>query len=114
MTFYVSTLLLSVIAVYCFVKAIKIFGKANLRERSGSQIDGLTPSYTVMEKFNNNSNAEAPQKKMGTFPFMADANFCDGCLLCVNECPTRALELQTISPRRQTISPTIDLSIQET
>jgi hypothetical protein len=49
-TFYISTVLLSVIALYCFVKAIKIFGKAPKSDRSDSQIDKLTPSYPVMEK----------------------------------------------------------------
>jgi hypothetical protein len=49
-TFYISALLLSLLAVYCFVKAIKIFGKANVREQSSSQVDRLMPSYSVMEK----------------------------------------------------------------
>lgn len=31
-----------------------------------------------------------------TFPYMAHPHRCDGCMLCVNECPVLALELQSI------------------
>jgi len=54
-------------------------------------LEGPVLSYLAL---NIDSNTETPPKVMATFPFMANADFCDGCLLCVHQCPTRALELQ--------------------
>jgi len=38
-------------------------------------------------------SASDPVAEMGTFPFLQDAGLCDGCLLCVEQCPVEALSL---------------------
>ncbi|MBI4428876.1 MAG: 4Fe-4S binding protein [Ignavibacteriales bacterium] len=41
-------------------------------------------------------NRESFPEKMMTFPYLSRPSLCDGCMLCVNECPTTALELQQV------------------
>jgi len=63
----------------------------DMRPYKKRALEGTVLSYLAL---NTDSNPEASPAVMATFPFMAKADFCDGCLLCVNECPTRALELR--------------------
>lgn len=44
-------------------------------------------------------NAEAPLARMATFPYMAKAERCDGCMECVRQCPVEALEIAMIARR---------------
>jgi Pyruvate/2-oxoacid:ferredoxin oxidoreductase delta subunit len=54
-------------------------------------LEGPTLSYLVL---NSGGNAELPPSVMSTFPYMAEADRCDGYMLCVSECPTSALDLR--------------------
>ncbi len=59
--------------------------------RRGVEGDVLT--YVMLDSQN---NVEIPQREKTAFPFMAKAHVCDGCIQCVNECPTSALKLVRI------------------
>lgn len=49
-------------------------------------------------------NAERPLAHMATFPYMANADSCDGCMQCVWQCPVEALEIG-MNPRRSSPVP---------
>lgn len=60
----------------------------NMRVHKGNNIEGNTLSYLAL---NENSNQEQASEQMMTFPFMANAKLCNGCMECVEECLTSAL-----------------------
>jgi len=39
-------------------------------------------------------NPEIGMNELGKFPYLCHPALCDGCGLCVSECPTWALQLQ--------------------
>lgn len=59
-------------------------GAINMRIHKGNTIEGNHLKYQELNDYN----------QMMTYPFMEKAELCDGCMICVNECPTSAIELQ--------------------
>jgi ferredoxin len=68
----------------CLPKAI------DMRIHKGNKIEGNGLSYLEL---NGNSNKEQAPEQMMTFPYMANYVLCDGCMICVKECPTNAIEI---------------------
>ncbi|MBI2214780.1 MAG: 4Fe-4S binding protein [Acidobacteria bacterium] len=70
----------------------------------GICVDVCRPVALGLRTFRNNGvegarlSASLPVAEMGTFPYMRDAARCDGCMLCVNECPVEALSMTSIAP----------------
>lgn len=56
--------------------------------------EALEGPFLCYLALNSDRNIETPPGALATFPFMANTPSCDGCRLCVNECPTNALELR--------------------
>lgn len=71
----------------CVTKAI------NMRVHKGKTLEGSNLAYLV---FNNKNNSEAAPVGMMTFPYMQSAEKCNGCMICVRECPTSAIEIDSI------------------
>lgn len=71
----------------CLPRAIE------MRSHRRRVIEGDILTYVM---FDSRIDSEVPPREKAAFPFMANADFCDGCIRCVNECPTSALELQRI------------------
>jgi NAD-dependent dihydropyrimidine dehydrogenase PreA subunit len=63
---------------------------------SHSTVEG--PVLTVF-RLRSTRNAESPLAHMATFPYMANAERCDGCMQCVWQCPVEALKIG-VNPRR--------------
>jgi ferredoxin len=63
----------------------------DMRPFKKGALEGTVLSYLAL---NSDRNPEVSPQAMATFPFMARADYCDGCMVCVNQCPTSALELQ--------------------
>jgi len=72
----------------CVPKAI------DMRIHKGNSIEG---KYLTYLEFNGKINKELLPEQMMTFPFMANVESCDGCMICVNECPTLAIDIELIS-----------------
>ena len=68
----------------CTPKAI------DMRIHKGKTIEGN--HFTFLE-LNNNSNKEHLPERMMTFPFLAKPELCNGCMLCVGECPVSSLDI---------------------
>ena len=67
-------------------------GAIAMRTNQPKGVEGKTLSYLSLRS---PGNAEQMAEPMMTFPYLAYPDLCDGCALCVNECPTVALELRT-------------------
>jgi ferredoxin len=68
----------------CLTKVI------DMRINKGKTIEG---DYLTYLEFSGAANKELVPGQMMTFPFMANAELCDGCMICVNECPTTAIDI---------------------
>jgi ferredoxin len=68
----------------CLPKAI------DMRIHKGNTLEGKYLSYLEL---NINANCESMPEQMMTFPYMANYVLCDGCMICVEECPTNAIEI---------------------
>jgi len=68
----------------CVPKAI------GLRIHKGKTIEG---NYFTFLELKNNFNEEHLPKQMMTFPFLAKPELCNGCMLCVEECPVSSIEI---------------------
>lgn len=68
----------------CLTKAI------DMRTHKGKTIEG---DYLAYLEFDGAANKESLPEQMMTFPFMANSELCDGCMICVNECPTSAIDI---------------------
>jgi ferredoxin len=62
-----------------------------MRTNTPRRIEGNVLSYLQLCS---DGNCELPPAEMMTFPYLADPQLCDGCALCVTECPVDALELK--------------------
>lgn len=71
----------------CAPKAI------NMRIHKGKTLEGSSLTYLV---FNDKNNSELPPEKMMTFPYMQNADKCDGCMTCVMECPTSVIGIEFV------------------
>ena len=56
----------------------------------GQGVEGDQLTYL---HFHGNSNSEIAPEKMMVFPFLVFPERCNGSMVCVNQCPTGALEL---------------------
>lgn len=63
----------------------------DMRINKGKTIEGNNFIYLDL---NGKTNKELPPEKMFTFPFMALPELCDGCMVCVKECPTYAIDIE--------------------
>jgi ferredoxin len=68
----------------CLPKAIA------MRIHKGKTIEGV---YLSCLELNGAKKKESVFEQMMTFPFMANVDNCDGCMDCVKECPTNAIEI---------------------
>lgn len=68
----------------CLSKAI------DMRIHRGKTIEG---NYLLFLEFNGKTNKELLPEKMITFPFLKNSKLCNGCMICVKECPTSAIEI---------------------
>lgn len=59
-----------------------------MRICNSNTVEGKCLMYTGL---NNLFNSELPPNEMMSFPLMENSLLCNGCLICVNECPTSAL-----------------------
>ncbi|MGK9368380.1 ATP-binding protein [Melioribacter sp. Ez-97] len=62
----------------------------DMRIHRGKTIEGNYLSYL---EFNDKTNKELLPEKMMTFPFMKNSELCNGCMVCVEECPTSAIAI---------------------
>ena len=62
----------------------------DMRVNKGSTIEGTELVYLTL---NTETNTELLLAKMMTFPFMRKGERCNGCMDCVNECPTYAIDI---------------------
>lgn len=69
----------------CLAKAIQ------MRIDKGKTIEGNNLVYLEL---NGKANLELSPEQMMTFPFMANVEHCDGCMICVYECPTSAINIE--------------------
>lgn len=65
----------------------------DMRVNKGSTIEGTELVYLTL---NTETNTELPPAKMMTFPFMCNGESCNGCMDCVKECPTSAIDIFSI------------------
>ncbi len=63
----------------------------DMRINTGRTIEGDKLVYITL---NGKSNHELLPAKMMTFPFMSKEESCNGCMDCVKECPTSAIEIE--------------------
>lgn len=63
----------------------------DMRVNKGKTIEG---SNLVYLEFNQVNNKESFPEQMMTFPYMSNAALCDGCMICVKECPTLAIDIE--------------------
>lgn len=63
----------------------------DMRTHKGNSLEG---KYLTYLNLNINSNREQMPEKMMTFPFMINPVLCDGCMICVDECPTSAIDIE--------------------
>lgn len=75
-------------------------GAIDMKLHKGNSIEGDSYSYLLLNKKN---NYESPLNNMMTFPFMAISNLCNGCMECVKECPTSAIDILIDSNLEPTI-----------
>jgi NAD-dependent dihydropyrimidine dehydrogenase PreA subunit len=68
---------------------------------SHSTVEG--PVLTVF-RLRSARNAEGPLAQMATFPYMANAERCDGCMQCVWQCPVESLEIGMNSRRSSPVA----------
>lgn len=61
-----------------------------MRIHKGKTIEGERLAYYQL---NTKTNTEIFPEQMMTFPFMANSESCNGCMECVKECPTYAIEI---------------------
>ena len=69
----------------CILKLI------DMRVHKGKTIEGERLLYLELDRY---LTLEKLPEKMMTFPFMANAERCDACMICVNECPTSAVRIE--------------------
>ena len=68
----------------CIPKAI------DMRIFKGNVIEGNVLTYLEL---NAHPKQEQAPVQMMTFPYMANYELCDGCIICVEECPTNAIDI---------------------
>ena len=62
----------------------------NMRIHIGRTLEGSALANLDLNGF---SNGECTPEPMMTFPYMAHPVLCDGCMVCVKECPTGAIDI---------------------
>jgi ferredoxin len=62
-----------------------------MRFDKSDNVEGNLLSYLLLHS---DGEKELPPVEMMTFPYLVFPHLCDGCMLCVNECPVLALQLQ--------------------
>jgi len=60
----------------------------DMRINQSNTVEGEMLSYVWLRT---DGREERPIEKMMTFPFLVSPGECDGCLICVYECPVNAL-----------------------
>lgn len=65
-------------------------GAIAMRVHRAGRIEGSVRAYLLLP---GSDGAERPPEAMGTFPYLAHPECCDGCDACVKECPVSALTL---------------------
>lgn len=63
-----------------------------MRLNRSETVEGELLSYLLLDS---EGEQELPPEEMMTFPYLTYPHLCDGCMLCVEECPVSALELQS-------------------
>jgi len=69
-----------------------------MRVHRAAKVEGDAPSR-------NRGNAERRPQAMMTFPYLASPEKCNGCGVCVRECPVNALELLGAQCGKECVSP---------
>lgn len=64
----------------------------DMRINQASTIEGKFLSYVWLRT---NGEVERPIENMMTFPYLVSPDDCDGCLICVYECPVNALNISS-------------------
>ncbi|MBI3189732.1 MAG: 4Fe-4S dicluster domain-containing protein [Ignavibacteriales bacterium] len=62
-----------------------------MRTNKSSGVEGELLTYLHLHS---NGEKELLPEKMMTFPYLENSRLCDGCNVCVDECPVSALEIQ--------------------
>jgi len=65
-------------------------GALEMRRYKGKKIEGERLFYLEFDSF---MNYELQPEEMMTFPFMNYSESCNGCMICVDECPVEALAI---------------------
>lgn len=68
-----------------------------------NHIVGIEGAVLSFLQLHSDGAPEKSPERMMTFPFLAFPERCDGCLLCVKECPVDALELRDETADRNVI-----------
>jgi len=61
-----------------------------MRVHGAANVEGSVQAHLLLPA---SRGAERPPEPMGTFPYLARPERCDGCDACVRECPVGALTL---------------------
>ncbi len=59
-----------------------------MKKFNGKAVEG---EFLIYLRFHKKGNHEHPKEEMMTFPYMQNPAECDGCMICVEECPTGSI-----------------------